>query len=162
MIGGPAASTCTKSGRSHSRNAGVDRCAKDIYQGGRVCWGPGHGKARKDPSRLYEDEMYAAGRKHVFVSEKAGQIVTSRRLQCAMLHCPHSPGRVEPFVFIIGEALEGAKRHAPWWCVEELYGLASWERSHNMLMPMPHMVVSPTSSLTNSTCEPLPVADCAA
>ena len=67
----------------------------------------------------------------------------SRRLQCAILHCPRSPGRVKPFVFIIGETLKEAKRHAPWWCVEELElcGLASWERSHNMLMPIPHMVV---------------------
>jgi len=86
--------------------------------------------------------MYAVGRKHVFVSEEVRHIVTIRRLQCAMLHCPRCPGRVEPFVFIIGETLEGAKGHAPWWCVEELCGLASWELLHNMLMPIPHMVVA--------------------
>ena len=121
--------------------AGVYRCAKDFHQGGRVIRGPGQGKVRRDPRRLYQDEMYAVGRKHVLVSEEVGHVVASRSLRCATLHCPRIPGRVATFAVIIGETLERAKRHAPWWCVEELCGLASWERSHNMLVPMLHGVV---------------------
>ena len=57
-----------------------------------------------------QDEMHAVGRKHAFVSEEVGHIVTSRRLRCAMLTVHVVLAESNPS-FIIGETLEGAKKH---------------------------------------------------